>query len=297
MWVCGAKRVRIMLQVESVSRGRWGDEMDDLIPMRAVARLAGVGPTAVKRWTDAGLLSCVRTAGGHRRFRRGEVEAFLRERGGAATATSEPWVAALLARGDPRALEAFLLGERAKAGAWYRVAERAGEALGAVGELWRTGAISVVEEHQASERLARALARVGEAMPLAPDAPRALLACAEGDDHTLGLALAEIVLREAGWSASWVGRRTPIAELAPALRDGVHMLAVSASRASSNALDLRRQAEAFGRLSRAAGVALVLGGDGAWPDRPRVGVRFRSMEPFHRWARDERERVGGPGAA
>jgi excisionase family DNA binding protein len=270
--------------------------MDDFMAMGDVARLAGVGASAVKRWTDEGLLPCVRTAGGHRRFRRDDVEAFLRARGGAA-APAEPWVGALLATGDPRALEAFLLAERARAGAWHRVAARAGEALATIGELWRSGAVTVVEEHLASERLARALARVGEGIPLASDAPRALLACAEGDDHTLGLALAEIVLREAGWAPAWAGRRTPISELRPALASGVRLLAVSASQASSNALDLRRQAEALARLCRPAGVALALGGSGAWPDRPRTGVRFHALEPFHRWAVAERERLGGPGAA
>lgn len=269
------------------------DEMDDLIAMRDVARLAGVGPTAVKRWTEDGLLRCLRTAGGHRRFRREDVDAFLRARGYGAAAPRDPWVDALLATDDPRALEAFLLAERAKAGAWHRVVERAGGALAALGELWRAGAVTLVEEHLASERLARALARVGEGIPLASDAPRALLACAEGDDHTLGLALAEIVLREAGWATSWAGRRTPIAELRPALASGVRMLAVSASPVSSSAPDLRRQAEALGRLCRASGVALVLGGNGAWPDRPRTGVRFRALEPFHRWAVAERERSGG----
>jgi excisionase family DNA binding protein len=269
--------------------------MDDLVAMHEVARLAGVGPTAVKRWTDDGLLRCVRTAGGHRRFRRDDVDAFLRARGGAVAAPAEPWVGALLAPGDPRALEAFLLAERARTGAWHRVATRAGEALEALGELWRSGVVTVVEEHLASERLARALARVGEAIPLASDAPRALLACAEEDEHTLGLALVEIVLREAGWATSWVGRRTPIAELRPALASGVRMLAVSASQASSNALDLRRQAVALGRLCRTAGVALVLGGNGAWPDRPRTGIRFRALEPCHRWAVAERERFADDG--
>ena len=271
--------------------------MDDLMGMRNVARLAGVGPTAVKRWTDGGLLRCIRTAGGHRRFRREDVDAFLRSHGAAVEAPAEPWVGALLAGGDPRALEALRLAERVRSGAWHRVAERAGEALTAIGELWRAGAVTIVEEHLASERLARALARVGEGIPLAADAPRALLSCAEQDDHTLGLALAEIVLREAGWATSWAGRRTPIAELRPALSRGVHLLAVSASLASSNALDLRRQAEALGRLCRAAGVALALGGNGAWPDRPRTGIRFRALEPFHRWAAAERDRITGPGAA
>lgn len=256
-----------------------------------VARLAGVGPTAVKRWSAAGDLRCIRTAGGHRRFVRGEVEALLRRRsGGSSPVDREPWIGALLEPGEPHAVQALLLAERARAGAWHRVAATAGEALSRLGELWSAGAVTILEEHRASERLARALARVGEAIPLDPRAPRALLACAEGEDHTLGLALAELVLREAGWASDWAGRGTPVAELRGAL-GGVRMLAVSASAARTDALALRRQAEALGRLSRAAGVALVLGGAGAWPERPRSGVRFTALEPFHAFAVAERARI------
>ena len=274
------------------------DGMDELITTQGVARLAGVGPTAVKRWTESGLIRCIRTAGGHRRFARAEVEKFLRDRSADASPVErEPWIGACLEPSDPHAIEALLLSERARTGAWHRVATTVGEVLSRLGALWSAGAVTIVEEHLASERLARALARVGEAIPLDPDAPRALLAYAEGDEHTLGLALVELVLREAGWSTDWAGRRTPIAELRPALARGVRMLAVSASEASVDALVLRRQAEALGRLSRAAGVTLVLGGAGAWPDRPRTGVRFKAFEPFHAFAAAERARVTPAGAS
>lgn len=271
--------------------------MDELLSTNEVARLAGVGPTAVKRWTDAGFIRCIRTAGGHRRFPRGEVEGFLRARGDEPKVDREPWVGALLEASDARALEALLLGERAREGAWFRVAETAAQALVRIGELWAAGVVSIAEEHLASERLARALARVSEAIPLDRSAPRAVLSCAEGDDHALGLALVEVVLREAGWATDWTGRRTPIAELRRVLDRGARMLCVSASAASADAVGLRRQADELGQLARAAGVTLVLGGTGAWPDRPRVGVRFTALEPFHRFAVTERERLNLPGAS
>ncbi|HET6412405.1 MAG TPA: helix-turn-helix domain-containing protein [Anaeromyxobacter sp.] len=270
-------------------------ETGELLSTREVAHLAGVGPTAVKRWADAGLLACVRTVGRHRRFTRSEVERFL----GAHTAASEPagrepWVGALLEADDPLALEALLLSERAHAGAWYRVAALTGRALTEVGRLWSAGAVTIFEEHQASERLARSLHRITDGLPLAPRAPRALLACAEGDDHTLGLSLTELVLREAGWASVWAGRRTPFAELGPALaRSRSRLIAVSASAGSSDAVALREQAAELGRIARVHGAALALGGRGAWPDRPRHGARFTDFEPFQRWANAEREHLAG----
>lgn len=50
-----------------------------LMTTRAVADLLGVGVSSVKRWTDEGKITCVRTAGGHRRFEVAEVDRFRRD--------------------------------------------------------------------------------------------------------------------------------------------------------------------------------------------------------------------------
>jgi excisionase family DNA binding protein len=251
--------------------------MDDLLSTVEVGRLAGVGPTAVKRWADQGLIPCVRTAGGHRRFPRAGVERFLQ----ASRGTSAASFVDLLLQSDGLGVEARLLVERSRLGSWLAVAEMLGEALAVLGERWRDGAVSVVQEHLASERLARALARVAEAMPLAPGAPRCMLACAEGDRHALGLSLLEVSLREAGWATLWAGPDTPAADLAEVARQrGAEMIAVSASAASTRAEDLRRQADVLGGACKEEAVALALGGSGAWPDRLLYGERYRAIAPL-----------------
>lgn len=50
-----------------------------LMTTRAVADLLGVGVSSVKRWTDEGKVTCLRTAGGHRRFEASEVDRFRRD--------------------------------------------------------------------------------------------------------------------------------------------------------------------------------------------------------------------------
>jgi excisionase family DNA binding protein len=49
---------------------------DDVLGPIAVARLLGVHPKTVTRWAHEGM-PCFRTIGGHRRFRRGDVAAWL----------------------------------------------------------------------------------------------------------------------------------------------------------------------------------------------------------------------------
>ena len=55
-----------------------GAERNDLLTPAEVAERFRVNPKTVTRWAQAGKISAVRTLGGHRRFRRSEIEAQLR---------------------------------------------------------------------------------------------------------------------------------------------------------------------------------------------------------------------------
>jgi MerR family transcriptional regulator, light-induced transcriptional regulator len=256
--------------------------VSDLLSTSDAARVAGVSLSTVKRWADSGLLACVKTAGGHRRFPRDRFEQFLREQGAAARERGPlDWIDLLLSA-TPYEIEGRLLDARGRLGAWWRVADELGSVLREIGECWRDRRISVLDEHLASERLARALARVGDHLPTSSDAPRCLLACADGDEHTLGLSLAEVCLREAGWSPLWSGRRTPTAEVIRRVQSGdLTLVALSASSVSQDAAALVRQAAAIGKACRDARACLVLGGSGRWPDPPSYGARLHLFEAFH----------------
>lgn len=52
-------------------------DADELLTPSEVAGLFRVDPKTVTRWAQAGKLSSIRTLGGHRRYRRGEVEQLL----------------------------------------------------------------------------------------------------------------------------------------------------------------------------------------------------------------------------
>jgi excisionase family DNA binding protein len=53
-------------------------ERNELLTPAEVAVLFRVNPKTVTRWARAGKISAIRTLGGHRRFRRDEIEAVLR---------------------------------------------------------------------------------------------------------------------------------------------------------------------------------------------------------------------------
>lgn len=264
---------------------------DEWLTSAEAALLLGVGVSTLKRWVDGGELASERTAGGHRRLRRVDVERFRVRLTGldpVAEGPSARLVELLLSDAPSQEVEARLLKLRGRAGSAAALGDFVAPALDTLGRQWAEGRISIVDEHLASERLARALSRLVEWTPLAAGAPRALLATAEGDDHTLGLSMCELVLREAGWATAWAGRRTPADELAASVRDGARrfdLVVLSASVASSDRRALERQERAVGAACAAAEVPLLVGGGGPWPARPRWAEHVRTLRELDALAR------------
>ncbi|MCA9773332.1 MAG: excisionase family DNA-binding protein [Myxococcales bacterium] len=276
-----------------------GEVAERLLTTREAADTLGVGATTIKRWADAGVLRSVRTAGQHRRFSLGEVDRLrgLRDAPVEAPAPGaspgDPrvgaWLEGLVGELDDRGFTALLADERAKVGAWWRVAEAMGPVLVEMGERWRAGRLSIVDEHVASERLSRAISRICERLPAAPDAPLALLTLVPEDTHGLGLALAELCLAEAGWRVRRLGLLAPIDETRAYLeREPSDLVVLGASTFMAERDRLAEIASRFGALCDRHGIALVLGGGGAWPDPPPFGHRLRSYGAFadflRRWS-------------
>ena len=258
--------------------------MRSMLTTTEAAALAAVAPSTLKRWADRGLLPFIRTAGGHRRFDPAVVQRFVREQAGFEAARAsllEGWITTLT-RGLRHEVDARLLEARFRLGAWYHVADELGSVLQAMGRAWACGRLSIAREHAASECLARALARMGDALPSRVDAPRCLLACAGDDDHTLGLSLLELCLNELGWASVWLGRRTPVEEIVASVETGeIAMVCLSASEASRSTAELAEIVTRVGKTCAQEGVDLLLGGNGAWPADPPYGIRLTSFAAAH----------------
>ncbi len=254
--------------------------MNNIVGTLEAARLAGITPSSIKRWADRGLLPCVRTPGGHRRFNRFALERFLLTQS-SAEGSNSAWLDSLI-EGRRHEVESLLLEARARVGSWYRVADELGPVVTELGRRWETGRITIAQEHLSADCLIRALARVSEALPGRSNGPRCLLACAEGDEHTIGLSLLEVCLRELGWVPVWLGGRTPTTELIRlALEGEARLVALSASSASANPKALAGIADEVGAACRETRTTLVLGGAGAWPEPPIYGARLRSFHEFN----------------
>ncbi len=249
-----------------------------------------MGTTSIKRWADSGVLACVKTPGGHRRFPRDNVETFMNggrpETVESARDTPEymtdRWLGRLKSGMSTNDIVKALYSELQVHGQWFEVADSMSLVLEEIGRAWARGDLSVIQEHIISERLLRAFARVSEASVLPVEAPTCMLLAAENDEHTLGLSLVELCMRELGWNTTWVGRKTPVHIACEfILINDVGIVAVSASEYSRDAVSLSDQAERLARACQSKNVKLLLGGTGLWPAEPSYGERIYTFSQLH----------------
>jgi MerR family transcriptional regulator, light-induced transcriptional regulator len=81
-----------------------------------------------------------------------------------------------------------------------------------VGEQWSAGRVSIAEEHFATNFFQARLLALARGWDRGLG-PRALLACAPNEQHTLGLIVFGIALHELGWRITYLGADTPIESL------------------------------------------------------------------------------------
>ncbi len=88
-----------------------------------------------------------------------------------------------------------------------------------VGNLWEAGELTVANEHLISGMVARLLHRISVNLPLAPNpqAPSALVTCAEGEYHTIGAQIAADFLLARGWRVWYLGQSLPVDDLVSAV--------------------------------------------------------------------------------
>src|SRR6478736_3082348 len=85
------------------------EKTSDLVSPKQVARAIGVSESSLKRWCDQGLITTVKTAGGHRRIPVQEALRFVREQNHEIV---EPHILAMTATTDRKARRIEGIAER-----------------------------------------------------------------------------------------------------------------------------------------------------------------------------------------
>lgn len=198
-----------------------------LTTAEAAARL-GVSVATLKRWAQSGLLPSERTEGGHRRFRREDVEALAAPparaddptRRGADLVTSTD---------DALGLQGWLLQARRDLGSWWGVSQPLRAVAAEIYRRRAIGALGAVQVEVTLDRLRAALLRFVETA-LVPAGGRSLLvASAPADPDLVPPTLLQLAALESGWRAEWGGRPEPDALDEELRRRPVDALVVCAS--------------------------------------------------------------------
>lgn len=84
--------------------------------------------------------------------------------------------------------------------------------LAELGERWASGDATVAQEHFASNLVRGRLLGIGRGWD-AGEGPRALLSCAPGELHDLGLIAFALTLHRRGWRITYLGPDTPVESL------------------------------------------------------------------------------------
>ena len=142
-----------------------------------------------------------------------------------------------------------------------------------VGEAWARGELQVYEEHLFSEQLQAVLRGAIARLDGAGAVPKVLLSTLPGEQHGLGLLMAQAVFALEGAGCVSLGTQTPVREIADAVRaEGAHIMALATS--GSYPAGQLKDGVAQLRAALPAEVELWCGGGGAARLRqPAPGVR------------------------
>jgi methanogenic corrinoid protein MtbC1 len=92
-------------------------------------------------------------------------------------------------------------------------------AVGAVGEGWSSGTLSIAQEHMSTAVFRRVLEWQLGAHRVDGDVPRLVVATPPGDAHELGALMVAVSAVGEGWGITYLGPDLPVEELLAAARD------------------------------------------------------------------------------
>ena len=270
-----------------------------------------VSESTIKRWSDAGMLRCRKTIGGHRKFELEDIMEFQNQCDLAKTEAAEKGKAEcsselkrLLNESDFQGLanrykQAALAGQSVLVLSLLSQSNQHGFSLATigeeiikpamheVGEMWRTGKIRVLDEHLATLSTIEALTDLhGQVAKNASPARIAIVGCSEGELHQLASILVRDMLEAEGWKVIYLGSHTPLFSFAEAINRFKPQIVCISITMMDNLERAVRDYEALRRTASKHETKIIIGGAALKNDEVRA--RFRGalyLESLHDFLR------------
>ncbi len=166
-----------------------------------------------------------------------------------------------------------------------------------VGQLWERGAVSIADEHAATEIAGRAAGLAAEfsgSPSLTAEHQVALLATVDGEHHGLGLRMVADTLQALGFATRYLGNSVPLAELCTVAVEmqadviGLSLAMPDLAASLEDELDILRVVSPRSRF--------LIGGQGVTPAlAERTGADFvENVEQLEAMFKAERVLAGAP---
>lgn len=204
--------------------------MDTILSSKQVADILGVNESSVKRWADSGMLSCYKTPGGHRKFKKEDLLLFSskysyelksdlssnsREKNRAKNIDFENTQELLFKKmmfSSELEITDFLYSLHLSGVSMIELYDNIiAQTMFEIGEKWKNKELSIDQEHIATNKIVKSLIMLHEKISSGPfNGLTAFCGSLEGEFHELPLLSVSNVLNYYGWKVIYVGSNTPI---------------------------------------------------------------------------------------
>ncbi len=259
-----------------------------LLSTADVSNMLKVNESTVKRWTDKGSLKCIKTPGGHRKYRMKDVVDFMetfaydvtellvpgKEHFSTITVSTDY---AILSKDFNALTEIFyntiLKGSREDTFHYLNLlyANRISQieifdrilfpAFQKIGSKWMNNELGVEQEHLASNTALHAILKLQDHITKKPKhGGKALLGCLEDEYHELGITSVNNVLDAHGWTTYYLGANLPTESFVDAIEHYVPDVVMVSSMTPKSKRWLIEQCGLLRETSQIIGAKLIVGG-------------------------------------
>jgi MerR family transcriptional regulator, light-induced transcriptional regulator len=250
------------------------------------AKILGVNVSTIKRWTDSGMIECIKTAGGHRKFLMAHLSNFVERnkkqnsKVNLFTMESERDVelSYRILKGDFQYLNKYVLQEALQSNRDNIQQVLNGLYLGQyplhqiydlivtpvlhqIGYLWEEGNLSIIDEHLASQVIRDSITRLQGIIRIpAEKLGNALALTPSKELHDIPLKMVDHILEARGFRVFYSGQRTPFEQI----EDTIDKFKPDRIYVSSTSLEerqaLQEEIDHLYRIARQKGCRVYVGG-------------------------------------
>lgn len=253
-----------------------------------VSRMLKVNESTIKRWTDKGSLRCIKTPGGHRKYKMKDVVEFMDTFSYDVTDLLVPSKEsmskvnvstdyAILTKDFPALSELFyntmIEGNRENTFQFLNLmhANRITQteifdkivvpAFHKVGMLWSSGQLGIEQEHLASNTALHSIIKLQDVVGRKPKhGGIALCGCLEEEYHELGITCVNNILEANGWTTYYLGTNLPLESFVDAVENYVPDIICVSTTTPKSQKHLLSQCRALRETAQIINAKLIVGG-------------------------------------